>query len=173
MNDFINMQLMQENDEDDENIKKIFAINLKNCKERGECPTCNNFLYHNIYITDKDLILFENEIFLVILEKYPRRSGHTILIIKEHHEDISEMPKSIIGNLYDISAKIINALKTVLKAKKVYFVTMCDGGRNHLHFQFIPRFEDENHGSSVFVSPRMSVKKDCTIIAQLKNIINN
>jgi len=173
MNDFINMQLMQEKDDYDKDIKESFAVNLKNCQASGQCPTCNNFLQHNIYIIDKDLVLFENKKILVILEKQPRRSGHTILIIKEHYEDISEMPKSIIDDLYDISAKIISAIKIVLKAKKVYFVTMCDGGRNHLHFQFIPRYEGENHGSTVFVSTRMNIKKDIALITQLKNLINN
>ena len=49
---------------------------------------------------------------------------------------------------------LANALKEVLEAEKVYMCTMCDGGRNHLHFQLIPRDKNSIIGSKVFVNPR-------------------
>jgi histidine triad (HIT) family protein len=49
---------------------------------------------------------------------------------------------------------LVNALKTIVAAEKVYLVTMCSGPVNHLHFQFIPRRPGYLMGGRVFAAER-------------------
>jgi histidine triad (HIT) family protein len=49
---------------------------------------------------------------------------------------------------------LVNALKTVVAAEKVYMVTMCSGTLSHLHFQLIPRRTGDIIGGRVFASER-------------------
>jgi len=151
----------------------VFKKNLEECRKKGLCPTCENQKHGNIYKEDPELTLYEDEIFLVKLEQEPRRSGHTIIIIKPHYEDISEMPLRLAVPFFVLTQKIIHAQLNVLGALKSYLVTMCDGGRNHLHFQLIPRYSGETHGKNVFVSERQTIKKDIVLINKMREFIKN
>jgi histidine triad (HIT) family protein len=53
-----------------------------------------------------------------------------------------------------VTQALVNALKTVVAAEKVYMVTMCSGTLSHLHFQLIPRRTSEMIGGRVFASER-------------------
>ena len=84
-------------------------------------------------------------------EKYPRATGHTIIVSKEHYEDISEMPLELGTHILKISDAIIKLHKEIIGAEKVYMCTICDGKRNHLHFQLLPRLKGETIGYINFV----------------------
>jgi diadenosine tetraphosphate (Ap4A) HIT family hydrolase len=139
-----------------EDIKreKPYKKNWKKVKEHNLCPTCEQAKHKNVFIEDNTELIYEDDLFLVKFEHNPRREGHSIVIIKPHYEDISEMPIELAHKFMAISKALIDSLKTNLKPIKVYMVTMCDGGRNHLHFQYIPRYEGESHGKHVFVDER-------------------
>jgi len=84
-------------------------------------------------------------------EKFPRATGQTIIVSKEHYEDISEMPLDLGVHILKISNAIIKLHKEILGAEKVYMCTICDGKRNHLHFQLFPRLKGEKIGYQNFV----------------------
>jgi diadenosine tetraphosphate (Ap4A) HIT family hydrolase len=151
----------------------VFKKNLEECRKKGLCPTCENQKKHNIYYDDPELVLYEDDTFVARLEQNPRRSGHAIIIVKPHYEDISQMPIDLANPFFELCQKIIHAQLEVLGAVKSYLVTMCDGGPNHLHFQLIPRYAGETHGKHVFVSERQQVKKDAVILKKLREFIKN
>ena len=120
-------------------------------QEAGECPTCHG----GVYPPATDRILYEDDDVLCLLETYPRNPGHTIVMVKAHYDDISELPPDVAVRVFPIIHRTVHALKTHLGAEKVYLCTMCDGKRNHLHFQLIPRLPgDEIRGSRLFVKQR-------------------
>ena len=89
------------------------------------------------------------------LEQYPRNPGHTIILVKPHYEDISELPVKEGTEVFQAVLSVTRALKEAVGAEKVYVCTMCDGGRNHFHFQLIPRMPgDSIQGSRLFVKER-------------------
>ncbi len=167
----INDILLRDITSDDIELEEKYHQEYLKCKEQGNCPTCANFKTNNIFIEDDELTLYEDNLFRIFLERNARKSGHVIIIVKDHYEDISEMPISLAEPFHRITNITISALKEVLGALKVYLVTMCDGGPNHLHFQLIPRYEGEPHGSKVFVTPRRRIKKDMEVISSLKEYI--
>lgn len=93
-------------------------------------------------------VIFESNDFMVILDKFPSGKGHTLILPKDHYEDIYELDGEVAGKLFALTTVIAKALKQVLK---------CDGlnilqnngvvaGQTvmHLHLHLIPRFEDDN-----------------------------
>lgn len=167
----LNLSLMREPTPEDAMKKLPYEQEFKSCHEKGICPTCENKRTQKVFLEDADLKLFQDEDFVVLLEQEPRRSGHIIIIFEKHYEDLSEFPVELSFKFHTLVQAIVQAQIEVLQAKKVYLVTMCDGGPNHLHFQLIPRYEGESHGKNVFVSPRHVIKKDMQLIDQLKTKI--
>lgn len=149
-------------------LEKPYEQEFARCHAANLCPTCYNKQTGTVYLEDDELTLYDDANFLVKLEQKPRRSGHTIILFKNHYEDISEFPLALAQPFANLVNAIVQSLKTTLGAKKVYIVSMCDGGPNHLHYQLIPRFEGESHGKHVFISPRQRIKKDMDLIKQLK-----
>ena len=70
----------------------------------------------------------------------------------------------------EAATHVTNKIKEVLGAVKVYMCTMCDDGRNHLHFQLIPRYEGNVIGSKLFVNERGIVEIDKEIIEKLRGV---
>jgi len=135
-----------------ENEKK--ALNqrfrkIKELQEKGICFSCYDFNTGDIF-PDEGLIFYEDEKVSCRFEKYPRATGHTIIVAKEHYEDISEMPLELGVHILKISDAIIKLHKEIIGAEKVYMCTICDGKRNHLHFQLFPRLKGETIGFGNF-----------------------
>ena len=163
--------LRREMTEQDELARELEGKKVKEIQKQDECPTCHNVKYGDIYESYENRLLFEDDKVVCFLEKYPRNPGHTIIIVKEHFEDVSEMTEEIGAHVMKITKILVNALIDVLDAEKVYMCTMCDGGRNHLHFQLIPRDKNSIIGSKVFVNPRGVCVEDVEIINKLRNSI--
>ena len=121
-------------------------------KEKGVCPTCRNLETGEVYPPTDGRTFYEDDIVACFLETYPRGFGHTTVLVKPHYEDVSELPTKLVAKVYLVIHGAVGALKKVLGAQKVYMCTMCDGKRNHLHYQLIPRMPGEEvRGSRVFV----------------------
>lgn len=119
-------------------------------QEKGICFSCQNFISGDIF-PDDGLVIYEDELVRCQFEKYPRATGQTIIVSKHHYEDISEMPIDLGTHILKISNAIIKLHKEILGAEKVYMCTICDGKRNHLHFQLLPRLKGETIGYQNFV----------------------
>ncbi len=119
-------------------------------QEKGICFSCQNFISGDIF-PDDGLIIYEDELVRCQFEKFPRATGQTIIVSKHHYEDISEMPIDLGTHILKISGIIIKLHKEILNAEKVYMCTICDGKRNHLHFQLLPRLKGETIGYQNFV----------------------
>ena len=139
------------------------------CQEKGVCPTCKDLIDGGIYPDNGPRTFYENDHILCLLDQYPRNPGHSIVLVKKHYEDISELPIEKIGHIYTAIHHSIATLRKVIGAEKVYLCTMCDGKRNHLHYQLIPRLPgDDVLGSRLFVSARKVLENAEVIIPRLK-----
>lgn len=137
-------------DENSELLLKQRREKIKKLQEKGLCFSCQNFISGDIF-PDDGLIIYEDELVRCQFKKFPRALGQTIIVSKEHYEDISEMPLDLGIHILKISDIIIKLHKKILGAEKVYMCTICDGKRNHLHFQLFPRLKGEKIGYQNFV----------------------
>ncbi len=134
----------------EKNQIKMRVSKIEALQNKGICFGCYNFEHGDIF-PDDGLIFYEDDRVRCQFEKYPRATGQTIIVSKAHYEDISEMPLELGTYILKVSNEIIKLLKETIGAEKVYMCTICDGKRNHLHFQLFPRLKGEPIGYGNFV----------------------
>ncbi len=89
--------------------------------------------------------IFEDDTHIAILDKYPIQRGHTLVIPRDHHEKIIDLPTEGVSALF---SRVPRVARAILKA------TGADGfniGQNngraanqiipHVHVHIIPRYE--------------------------------
>ncbi|BBF42396.1 hypothetical protein lbkm_1078 [Lachnospiraceae bacterium KM106-2] len=143
---------VKELEENDLLLLKKRREKIRQFQEQGICFSCQNFITGEIF-PDEGLIIYEDELVRCQFEKFPRVTGQTIIVSKQHYEDISEMPIELGTHILKISQEIIKLHKQILGAEKVYLCTICDGKRNHLHFQLFPRLKGDSIGYQNFAKP--------------------
>jgi diadenosine tetraphosphate (Ap4A) HIT family hydrolase len=128
-----------------------------NCKvdelrRQGICDTCYDLETGEPY--GNRHVVYEDDLFRVKLEQYPRARGHTIVLYKPHRDDISGLSDEEACRVFQVCVRVVQAIKEALGAEKVYLNTMCDGAINHLHLQLLPRYAGDPIGSTRFVAER-------------------
>lgn len=139
-------------------------------QKQGVCYICHDFATGEVF--GGQTIIYNDDLFRVVLDDYPRMPGHTIVVYKPHREDISALSCEEAGQLFDFCCKIIRAIKVGLGAEKVYLNTMCDGGINHLHLQLFPRYPGDPVGSARFVAPRGPLVNGETIAQAIRSALS-
>lgn len=114
--------------------------------------------------------VYEDKEFLAFLDINPRNPGHTLIIPKKHYRWVWDVPN--IDSYYKIVGKIANAIK---KALKTDFVVSLVIGEEvpHAHVWLVPRFKNDDHGSSIDISnikqiPKREMEK---IAKKIKNLL--
>jgi diadenosine tetraphosphate (Ap4A) HIT family hydrolase len=119
------------------------------------CPTCwdkaHNFA---LYGDNTDKTVFEDAFFEVFLVGNPRDPGHLSISTKAHYQYYYEAPRNLRHALSDFVALSMLGIKEVYGTECEYPCMMCDGRKNHLHVQIIPRYKGEERGCEVFSKKR-------------------
>jgi len=77
---------------EDERLELQSRVNkIRKLQEEDICFGCYNFEEADIF-PDDGLIIYEDDLIRCQFERYPRANGQTIIVAKDHYEDISEMP---------------------------------------------------------------------------------
>jgi histidine triad (HIT) family protein len=81
--------------------------------------------------------VWENDSFLAFLDIHPINPGHTLLIPKEHVEDVFAMSDETIENLFVTAKKLAPSLKKATSAKRIGIIV--EGfGVPHVHVHLVP-----------------------------------
>lgn len=109
-------------------IKKIEKISKEKCfickKEIEE---------YNLIFEDRNCIAF--------LDSYPPTKGYTLLAVKKHIEDISELPEKEYVDVQRIVFKISDAIKRAFNPKRICLLNS-GGLLSHWHFHIIPMYKE-------------------------------
>ena len=101
-------------------------------------------------------ILYEDDLFLVILDRYPVTEGHTLIISKSHAKDIFELGADAAADVFTLAKKIAAGLKDALNCEGVNIVQNngAAAGQSvfHFHAHVIPR--RENDGVALRINSR-------------------
>ena len=110
--------------------------------------------------------VYEDEKHVAILDKYPIHRGHTLVMPREHHEKIVDMPIENVSVLFT---------KTIPIARAVIEATQADGfnlGQNngraanqiipHVHVHVIPRY---SHISTAWPKRKIADENDLAELA--------
>jgi histidine triad (HIT) family protein len=115
---------------------------------RGELPAC---------------IVFEDPHTLAFLDRRPLFPGHLLLVPREHHETLPELPGRLVAPLFSAARILARALEIALQAEGS-FVAMNNRVSQsvpHLHIHIVPRRRHD--GLKGFFWPRGSYADDCEL----------
>lgn len=92
--------------------------------------------------------VYEDDNFKAIFDISPASKGHTLVLTKNHMENIFEMDETVAANALFIIKKIATAIKEVLSCNGINIVQnngeAAGQSVNHLHFHIIPRYTNDN-----------------------------
>ncbi|MDA4112267.1 MAG: HIT family protein, partial [Thaumarchaeota archaeon] len=87
-------------------------------------------------------IVYENEGFIVFMDRAPFSEGHTLVCPKKHGETVWDMTESEIGALFALSARISKAVMRATNSDGFRFVQNNGEAANqavaHVHVHIIP-----------------------------------
>jgi histidine triad (HIT) family protein len=89
-------------------------------------------------------IVYEDELHVAFLDKYPIDKGHTLIVPKKHYEKITDMNGDDVGRLFSQVPNIANAIIAATGADA--FSLAQNNGRSakqiipHVHIHIIPRY---------------------------------
>lgn len=96
--------------------------------------------------------VYEDEHVYAFMDIMPLTKGHTLLIPKQHCQDLFEMPEDVAANLYKAAPKVANAIKKAFNPAGMNTVNNngAFAGQTvfHYHLHLIPRY-DETDGLNV------------------------
>ena len=94
------------------------------------------------------VIIYEDENFVALMDKYPINHGHCLVIPRSHHESLLSMTPSEVGKLYSIVSTVSKAVISAVHADG--FSIGQNNGRAanqiipHVHVHIIPRYAGDS-----------------------------
>ena len=91
--------------------------------------------------------IYEDNNFFAFLDINPNNPGHTLIIPKNHYENIYNLPDEILCDIGPIIKKIASAVKQSVNADGINIIMNNDNAAGqivpHAHFHIIPRFAND------------------------------
>ena len=118
--------------------EKQFDISKLKRVTKEDCFICKNQIEtKGIIYQDKKVIAF--------LDINPPTKGYTLLALRKHKEDITELSEEEYFDMQRVLFRISKAIKKAFNPKRV--VLLQTGGLvTHLHFHIIPMYQDVYSG---------------------------
>jgi histidine triad (HIT) family protein len=105
-------------------------------------------------------IVFEDEIALAFLDHRPLFPGHTLLVPREHHETLADLPDALIEP-YFLDLRLLSvAVRDAMGAQGTFVAAnnVVSQSVPHLHFHVVPRVRKD--GLRGFFWPRRKYEGD-------------
>jgi len=105
-------------------------------------------------------IVFEDERSLAFLDKRPLFPGHSLLVPREHHEALWDLPEDIVGPLFANARMLSVAIRDATGSVGAFVAinNIVSQSVPHLHVHVVPR--NRKDGLRGFFWPRRSYKGD-------------
>ena len=91
--------------------------------------------------------LYEDEDTLAFLDLFPVNKGHSLVISKEHYENIFDVPEETLSKVSSVMKNVADAVKKGVNADGISIAQSNgkDAGQviSHIHFHIMPRFKDD------------------------------
>ena|SRR3989344_445057 len=92
--------------------------------------------------------VYEDDQYIAFLDINPINFGHTLVIPREHYQDVLDVPPDTLAGMIKIAKKVAPAVVKAMEADA--FNIGINNGRasgqlvDHVHIHIIPRFESDN-----------------------------
>jgi len=92
-------------------------------------------------------IVYEDATVLAFMDLNPASIGHTLVVPREHYENIYEVPETVLADLFSVVKRVSAAVKKTVGAEGISVLQL--NGRAagqavmHFHVHVIPRFRGD------------------------------
>lgn len=94
------------------------------------------------------ICIYEDNDFKVILDKFPSTPGHTLIVPKQHSDDIFGLSEDITGKVFPLVQKVAGAIQKSMTPDGINILQNNGeaAGQSVLHFHvhIIPRFKNDD-----------------------------
>ncbi|WP_436925896.1 HIT family protein [Halosimplex amylolyticum] len=91
--------------------------------------------------------VYEDDDVLAFLDANPLAPGHTLVIPKDHHEHVQDMPNDLAGDVFAVMHRLVEPIESAVDAdgSTVAFNNGEVAGQEvpHTHGHVVPRFDDD------------------------------
>lgn len=110
-------------------------------------------------------LIFEDDDFIAFLDHRPLFPGHCLLVPREHHETLVDLPGKLGGPLFERAQRLSRAVLAGMKADGFFIAVNNKVSQSvpHLHVHVVPRRKGD--GLKGFFWPRHGYGSDAEIIA--------
>lgn len=118
----------------------------------GDCRFCE-------IVKKKEDMIFESDDVFVMVNQYPYKEGHILVLPKKHFTDPRKLDDKTLKSLYGTINLMLDVLGKAYDTNS--FNIGCNIGSSasatyeHLHFQLLPRWEGDSGFMEVFASTRV------------------
>lgn len=92
-------------------------------------------------------VIFEDEEFKAISDRFPGNIGHVLVLPKKHYSNIFDIDEDVAGRLFRLATKIAKNMKEVLGFEAMNVVqnngSLAGQTVHHFHLHLIPRYEND------------------------------
>ncbi|HYP24583.1 MAG TPA: HIT family protein [Actinomycetota bacterium] len=115
-------------------------------------------------------VVFEDEVSLAFLDVRPVFEGHTLLVPREHHETLADLPPALIEPLFANVQMLSRAVVSAVDAKGSFVAMNNKVSQSvpHLHVHVVPRRPKD--GLRGFFWPRRKYRDDDDMAAVAESI---
>ncbi len=117
--------------------------------------------------------VYENENIIAFLDLHPVNIGHTLIVPKNHYDNLYDTPDEIICEMMKLTKKLSIAIKNSMHADGINIEMNNEKSAGqiipHAHWHIVPRFGDDGfthwHGKRPYKEGEMSEVVDKIITA--------
>ncbi|OON96439.1 MAG: histidine triad (HIT) protein [Epulopiscium sp. Nele67-Bin005] len=119
--------------------------------------------------------VYEDDLFVVIMDIFPISRGHMLIVPKEHCENIFDLPEHIAKNIYPLAKKLSICVSKALGTDGINILQNNGeiAGQEvfHFHLHIIPRYKDEDIQISKPTRLKLEASEIEEIAQKIKNVI--
>lgn len=105
-------------------------------------------------------IVFEDDVAIAFLDTKPLFHGHVLLVPREHHETLNDLPAKTLPDLFDRAQRLSRAVEQGMNAQGTFVAINNRVSQSvpHLHIHIVPRTKGD--GLRGFFWPRGKYAED-------------
>jgi len=138
-------------------------------QQKAQCPFCKIIKGE---IPAKKV--FEDELFVIVLDINPATKGHMLLVPKEHYPIMPTIPPPVLAKLFELTQEASRLCYTamVTHGSTIFIANGAAAGQQSAHFlmHVIPR--EKNDGLNALEVPKKSIQEDAKLHEALRHNIN-
>jgi len=105
-------------------------------------------------------VVLDDPVAIAFLDTRPLFPGHVLLVPREHHETLTDLPAELVGPLFERAQRVAGAVQAAMGAAGSFVALNNTISQSvpHLHVHVVPR--NRRHGLRGFFWPRTTYRDD-------------